>query len=522
MNNPAKILTRRQSKAIQQQLQQQQLQATPSKASVQTSQQKQTKAMSQFTRSMHVGHLRKRHTKAREPGFVSWSKIDVENQLKVLEDDWKAFRAEHEELVKQAKDQAEADAHDALYDTTENLYLEARGIFCTRISELMPKPAEERALQQNKIQLEIPNAEIPNTWGTFAGSYSAWPSFRDRFKTVHDDPGLSTARKFDYLEKALQGPAANIRGNLDTTDANYTLVWNRLRERYEDDYRVVHELVQKILAMQQLRSPSCIGLRRIQDNMRDCLGRLQTYYDIQAWDPLLVFHVIDLLDSETRREWERFREKEAQNAQSMQADDQQTEAIGGIEEPQQAKRNAKVPTWEAMDRFLEQQAKYLAHMEDQEGANAVVPQNANAQRDSSSSRVSHQSRAPVPYANKICAFCQGPHPIFKCDQWYKETNLAGRRRFIEEKNLCHMCLKPNHGDFFCYRDKKGNPKKAEPCPRCPNQLYHNSALCPTGEAERNTAALASFVGPSTSSQTQTQSQAQTQPRTNTGTISKRK
>lgn len=42
-------------------------------------------------------------------------------------------------------------------------------------------------------------------------------------------------------------------------------------DRYEDEYRVLHEL----------------------DTMRGCLGQLEDYFDTTPWDPLLVFHVID-------------------------------------------------------------------------------------------------------------------------------------------------------------------------------------------------------------------------------------
>lgn len=68
-------------------------------------------------------------------------------------------------------------------------------------------------------------------------------------------------------------------------------------------------------------------------------------------------------------------------------------------------------------------------------------------------------------------------------------NLAGRHQYMNEKNLCHSCLRPNHNDLFCYVNKDGTPKKALPCPRCKNGKYHNSTLCPTNEAEKQAQAL---------------------------------
>ena len=151
------------------------------------------------------------------------------------------------------------------------------------------------------MKLELKNAEISNTWGTFDGSYSAWPSFRDRFAAVHNNSDVTVARKLDLLSKALIGKAALDTSKLSTTDAQYAVVWERLVDRYEDEYRVVHELVQKILGMRKLSSPSCHGIRQILDTMRDCLGQLEGYFNMTTWDPLLVFHVIDLLDTKPKK-----------------------------------------------------------------------------------------------------------------------------------------------------------------------------------------------------------------------------
>lgn len=488
---PGRIQHRRRSSRLLQQQQQHQQANLSSLSEVNQSEQQKEK-MSQFKRGMYVKNLEKANKKAKEDEFKDMSIIEIEDLLKLLETDFNAFRHEQGELLDKAADLDEANSHNEFYDKHEEVYLETRKIFRKRIEELKQKQASPKASNNQKpMQLELKNAEIPNTWGTFDGHYAAWPSFRDRFKTVHDDAGLPVARKFDFLTKALVGQAKIDTRNLSVNDATYADVWQRLVNRYEDDYRVVHELVQKVLSMRKLSAPSCVGLRRILDTMRDCLSQLETYCDIKSWDPLLVFHVIDLLDTETQREWERIREKKSKN-EAHTNEIQAADAEGLDAETVPMKRYAEIPSWRTLEAFLEQQAKFLALNDDQRGAQGGVSIGSGRTRAYSGGQADQQVARKAPKAEKSpCALCSGNHPIWKCNDWFTKVNLAGKRQVIHDKNLCHVCLKPNHNDLMCYRDKDGHKVKAQPCPRCPGMLYHNSTICPTSEAERQEKALAS-------------------------------
>lgn len=63
-------------------------------------------------------------------------------------------------------------------------------------------------------------------------------------------------------------------------------------------------------------------------------------------------------------------------------------------------------------------------------------------------------------------------------------SLNGRKDYIIANNLCYRCMRNEHGSSECNPTKKG-----EPCPRCPQRRFHNSLLCPTKEAEVQTALL---------------------------------
>lgn len=464
---------------------------TSSQQAIQSTTVSQNNKMSVNKRAIYARNLETAHKAAHDILFTNWSIIEVEDHLTMLEQDWEAFKKEHEKVIEAITDDAQFEIQANEYDKAQQAYKPTRSLCRTRIAVLTPKQQPVQQQPAERFKLEMPHAEIPNTWGTFSGGYTAWKSFRDCFKVIHEDENLAPARKCHYLSEALKGEAAGARGELGITEQTYQLIWQRLEERYEDDYKIVEELVGKLLNMPKLTQPSCGGLRRILDVMRDALGQLKDYYDIMQWDPLLVFLVLGLIDNDTRGEWEKTRSKPQKKSQSNEhAPDQ---AAGGEQglvdvEQQQPKRKSYVPSWADLEKFIEQQAKYIAHLDDRQGARSLTRNSSSARSNQppqqSSTAQRNQVRTKTP-----CLLCRGPHPIFKCEIWLKEMNLAGRIQYMNENNLCHMCLRPNHNDFMCYTNKDGTPKEAVQCPRCPNRKFHNSTLCPSHEADKRAMAL---------------------------------
>lgn len=457
----------------------------------------QNNKMSINKRAIYARNLDNAHKAAHDIIFTNWSIFEVEDHLTMLEQDWEAFKKEHEKVIEATVDPAELENQAKEYDKAQQAYKPTRSLCRTRIAVLTPKQQIIQHQPAERIKLEMPHAEIPNTWGTFSGGYTAWKSFRDCFKVIHEDENSAPSRKCHYLSEALKGEAAGARGELGITEQTYQLIWQRLEERYEDDYKIVEELVGKLLSMPKLTQPSCSGLRRILDVMRDALGQLKDYFDITQWDPLLVFLVLSLIDNDTRGEWEKNRSKPQKKSQpNEQAPDQAagTDQMAIDSEQQPSKRKSYLPSWADLEKFIEQQAKYIAHLDERHGARSHN-RNTGPSRERSKSSNPAQQQPNTGQRNQLrnqrtpCLLCNGPHPIFKCEIWLKEMNLAGRIQYMNEHNLCHMCLRPNHNDFLCYTNPDGTPKEAVPCPRCPNRKFHNSTLCPSHEADKRTMAL---------------------------------
>lgn len=483
----AGIVTRRISK------QQQNLAEAQKQADLVASQKKLSE-MSTAKRSIYAATIEATHKLTNAAEFAAKTTIEIEDQLKVMEQDWMDFRNEHAKVIENAEEtQLEAQAKE--YARIMALYLASRSAMRSRIEVLKPK-TQAVAIDQGfqMVKQKDPSSEIPNTWGTFAGGPGdclKWPIFRDGFKVIHEHQSMSAALKFHYLQESLRGEAARVRGELGVTEPNYKIVWDRLVERYEDDYLIVHTLIQKMFTMQKLNKASSFGLRRILDNMRDCLGQLEIYFDTKAWNPMLVFLVMDLLDGETVREWEKLRPTlDIDINQPAEGNDNAANDVQAVP----LKRKNGVPNWKQLEAFLEQQAKFLGHAENsahvENSSRSTNSRDNSASRDRKHDRNQDRNQKPTnkqgAKANEApntptttCPLCNQPHYLRKCNDWRTEVTLTGRWDFVRDKNRCHICLEPYHGESDCYPGRRNKP-----CPKCPERRFHNSTLCPVGDAQR--------------------------------------
>lgn len=176
-----------------------------------------------------------------------------------------------------------------------------------------------------------------------------------------------------------------------------------------------------------------------------------------------MFTVIDSMNRDTYRAWEKFRPSLASIQASQSGQENQNEALFNP--------NTYIPIWAELERFLENEITIKVHSErlDPEGVNS----NAFKKQKRSKSQKSYDS-ADVPDFLQ-CDLCNDMHPLFKCEI-FKTMSLTGRKSHVIEKNLCEKCLRPNHS---------GDCRKRQcniPFPNCkPETRYHNSWLCQNRE-----------------------------------------
>ncbi|XP_056648734.1 uncharacterized protein LOC130453149 [Diorhabda sublineata] len=105
--------------------------------------------------------------------------------------------------------------------------------------------------------LRLPKISLP----FLSGEENYWSSFHDRFKSlIYDDSSLSTTEKFFYLQSAVKGEAAKLIGDLESTDSNYEIAWDMLKDREGDGRFVVKLPLKKKPIFGQTRD---IALKRL-------------------------------------------------------------------------------------------------------------------------------------------------------------------------------------------------------------------------------------------------------------------
>lgn len=427
-------------------------------------------------RAVFVNNINRARAKCEAVEFQTMNLLQVQDRLTMLETNWNRFVTEHLNLVGGEGREENMQENSTLYEETEQTYFESCGFLRARIAALQPVAIDVPPAQPPEWRVEVQTADalgnITDTWGKFSGDYAHWHSFRDRFKAaVHENDKLKTIFKFQYLKAAVTGAAERAMGTWKMTEANYTKAWQRLCSVYEDDYLADQTLVRRLLHLPKLNRATNSGLRRIIDTVHESLNQLTNFIEIDQWDPIILFLVVDCLDTETYDAWETHRTREAPQAQ------QEEGAAGEI---------ARLPSWQQFESFLELRARILVHAERRERKKNEVPphgRESSANRNRNRAQFSgERTETKTSHGNAkrkqpdACRLCNKDHQIWKCDELLSK-NLAGRKEIIAQLKLCRSCFRPGHSEQDC---------RHKPCFRCPHEQKHNTILCPTRETERLT------------------------------------
>lgn len=411
-----------------------------------------------------------------EAKFLSWDSYEIDVRLQKLE----KLEDNFQEVICQFD--CKKFGFENENEKTDDAILDLKAKFLNRL-EALKKQNNTQTLnvQTQPLQIEIQQTDatgnVPNTWGTFNGDYSKWKSFHDRWvAAMHDNAKIKTIIKFQNLKTACIGDAEGALGEWDLTDDNYPKAWERLKTIYEDDYMQVQEFMRKLNKMPEMQNSSSKSIREVIDTVHKHIHGIKRYVETNEAHPYVVFTVIDRMDTETYRSWEKYRSSLASTkANNTEANDNSILRNKG----------KHIPSWDELERFLEGEVTIRVHAEKQNATNTLEDQNSSkseSESEYSSENEEETSDSQDNYANEAkckyfeenlqCVLCNGNHSIHKCES-FKAMSLNGRMNHIKQYNLCERCLCGNH-DGQCAR-KQNN----EECPKCkPEIKYHNGMICP--------------------------------------------
>ena len=130
--------------------------------------------------------------------------------------------------------------------------------------------------------------------------------FLDSFDgAFHSNASLSDVQKLQYLKGALKDEPFRLLSHLPTTNANYSVARELLKDRYADVKMISHAHLEAVFEFTPMKQESSAAIRRLINNYTEntmALTGLGLKFD--QCDLIWVHVLAKKLDSETRRQWE--------------------------------------------------------------------------------------------------------------------------------------------------------------------------------------------------------------------------
>lgn len=153
--------------------------------------------------------------------------------------------------------------------------------------------SNQQAIKVKKVDIE-----------KFNGDMGKWPQFKSTFEECfHKRTDIAGALKFYHLMSHLEPnsepyEALNV---FDRTDANYSTAWKTLCEMYDNERKLVNNIVLSFVDMPAISEvPSRSELISIIIKTNHLTQSLPKYgVDVKSWDPILVPLLLRKLDGES-------------------------------------------------------------------------------------------------------------------------------------------------------------------------------------------------------------------------------
>ena len=410
--------------------------------------------------------IKNSYAKFEEAGLMTVS--DCKARMKHLERVWSTYD-QNNMMIIASKDypalQDQPYIKDDHFTQVEEYYLQNMSKFQTFLDEYptTTNPIDQPPTRPHIVTLEnerLPPLNIPH----FSGDYTAWESFRDMFvSSVIKRKNYSNVAKFHQLISVLEGDAAKIAASYQPTDANFQVVWDKLKERYEVKKRLVHAHIANLYSLKPVSKSSASELKKILSGVTTPLSALKSLgRPVGSWDDILVFHILNLLDTDTRRQWEIYYSAHCNNLPNPVNESGQDGTISSkaINEP---------PSLQRLIDFIENQVSILESIEEASGSNTNKQffdpsKNKNYNSSNNSAKVlntnvnSHAKQNSNSRNNpNECVICNSNHFFLFCNE-YKNKTPKQREEIVLKNKRCFNCL-GTHFIADCKSTKRCNTCK---------------------------------------------------------------
>ncbi|XP_055590224.1 uncharacterized protein LOC129742357 [Uranotaenia lowii] len=352
---------------------------------------------------------------ALEPVYGEFHEVRSQIEMIVYESEEKKAK----ELYGDAKDEAEAqreEENDELLLSFEDRFFRLKGALTKlQLRRLQLSKANEISHNHQHVtvgsRIKLPEIRLPS----FSGNLSEWVSFRDSFRTlIHNNEQLAPMEKFTYLKSSLSGEALKEILSIELSDANYSVAWEILTERYENKKLIVKTYLDALFCLEPIRKEGYESINNLITEFEKNLMMLQKVgEDTDGWSTILAHLLCSLLDSVTLRNWE-------------------------------TQHNSKeVPKYEDMRKFLRNYCSVLQ---------SVAPFKEPHYNVATHHQPRIQSASFTTFMSpNLCPFCHETwHSPFHCQRFLR-LKISERVEAANRSRVCRNCLQPGHFATNCTR-----------------------------------------------------------------------
>lgn len=282
----------------------------------------------------------------------------------------------------------------------------------------------------------LPEIPLPS----FSGSLFEWPVFHDRFDAlVGRRTDLSNIERFYYLLGCLKGEALQAIHNIPVSEANYTLAWSSLVERFHKPRQLAVSIVEKLLASTVHVEETLSGLKEFVALFSDNITLLKSLRIPDLSDFLLFSLSSRCLPLATRRRFEAGFVGDFPGVENLMSFVKSRVATFEV---------AGTPVFD--QRTIQPTGKFRSST----FASTKLNRKPHA--------VLISTKATGSVTRITCSFCEETHANEKC-HLLTSMSVADRSNLCREKSVCFQCLSPSHWSNKC--------KLRKPCKHC-NRRHH--------------------------------------------------
>lgn len=412
-------------------------------------------------REMHLIGMKSIRTEIDGNQFMQFNEADLIVRMEELKKHYTKFEQAHtiyRLCVKLSSD--------VFYTSVTKMYLRLVAKIENRIQELSKEVQSRMQPQANSTMnntdqhvVRVETNRRPQI-GKFSGKSADWPGFRDVFLAEVDRKDYEPVMKLIYLREACVDKAARILGTWQLTAANYKLAWESMLHAFDDDYQVLHGILDDMYNVKPAEHESNDDLQEILNVLNNSRRQLHAMATPQVLEEQLFIHYATRrMAPSTQDAWEQYRNRE------------RVVGLTGIEEMKQFLHyKTRMHTQQSnLD------SKVQAEKRVRPPHNGAVRSTSSNQRGKPYDRNASTREAGKsdsygfgPPTSCIMTGCDQVHYLGQCPV-FRRLSFADRLEIVKENRLCRCCLMTGHMSAVC--KKRG-------CSNCPDARFkHHYHLC---------------------------------------------